>query len=255
MSLVKIGIPLVADCRVHGMVPRTPRDARCRPYHADVGRTIAYALLRRVPTAALPVRSSPHGWRHGPTPAENRSCSVHGAARAARRHVRTTCRLWHLAVTSCSVILCCAPSAADVASTREHTALRPDFVGARLALLLALLFSSVAGYRQHFHAISDLKFCHDCLAPTPPFAGDRAGGGFNRVLWRAAWEKRLRYRTGSHASPLARGLWRRSSACDGLGDRGDDDGRWNRRPIAAARRDECPAAGARDGAASLVCHT
>src|SRR5205809_650503 len=55
MSLVKIGIPLVAGLSVvHGMVPPHPAAMLAVvAYHADVGRTIAYALLVGLPTAAL----------------------------------------------------------------------------------------------------------------------------------------------------------------------------------------------------------
>src|SRR5438067_9258686 len=55
MSLVKIGIPLVAGLSVvHGMVPPHPAAMLAViAYHADVGRTIAYAILVGLPTAAL----------------------------------------------------------------------------------------------------------------------------------------------------------------------------------------------------------
>src|SRR5881409_3341508 len=55
LSLVKIGIPLVAGLSVvHGMVPPHPAAMLAVvAYHADVGRTIAYALLVGLPTAAL----------------------------------------------------------------------------------------------------------------------------------------------------------------------------------------------------------
>src|SRR5437660_7183816 len=55
MSLVKIGIPLVAGLSVvHGMVPPHPAAMLAVvAYQADVGRTAAYALLVGLPTAAL----------------------------------------------------------------------------------------------------------------------------------------------------------------------------------------------------------
>src|SRR5437879_706532 len=55
MSLVKIGIPLVAGLSVvHGMVPPHPAAMLAVvAYQADVGRTVAYALLVGLPTAAL----------------------------------------------------------------------------------------------------------------------------------------------------------------------------------------------------------
>src|ERR1700716_1152777 len=55
LSLVKIGIPLVAGLSVvHGMVPPHPAAMLAVvAYKADIGRTIAYAILIGLPTAAL----------------------------------------------------------------------------------------------------------------------------------------------------------------------------------------------------------
>src|SRR2546428_6283878 len=55
LSVVKIGIPLVAGLSVvHGMVPPHPAAMLAvGAYHADIGRTIAYAILVGLPTAAL----------------------------------------------------------------------------------------------------------------------------------------------------------------------------------------------------------
>src|SRR3954470_4579885 len=55
LSLIKIGIPLVAGLSVvHGMLPPHPAAMLAvGAYHADVGRTILYGLLVGLPTAAL----------------------------------------------------------------------------------------------------------------------------------------------------------------------------------------------------------
>src|SRR5919204_4377723 len=55
LSLVKIGIPLVAGLSVvHGMLPPHPAAMLAvGAYRADVGRTILYGLLVGLPTAAL----------------------------------------------------------------------------------------------------------------------------------------------------------------------------------------------------------
>src|SRR5437762_3509046 len=55
MSLIKIGIPLVAGLSVvHGMLPPHPAAMLAvTAYNADLGRTIAYALVVGLPTAAL----------------------------------------------------------------------------------------------------------------------------------------------------------------------------------------------------------
>src|SRR5687768_17911546 len=55
MSLVKIGIPLVAGLSVvHGMLPPHPAAMLAvAAFDADVGRTILYGMLVGLPTAAL----------------------------------------------------------------------------------------------------------------------------------------------------------------------------------------------------------
>src|SRR6476659_4268795 len=55
LSLVKIGIPLVAGLSVvHGMLPPHPAAMLAvGAYHADVGLTILYGILVGLPTAAL----------------------------------------------------------------------------------------------------------------------------------------------------------------------------------------------------------
>src|SRR5256714_11718140 len=55
MSLIKIGIPLVAGLSVvHGMLPPHPAAMLAvSAFNADVGRTILYGLLVGIPTAAL----------------------------------------------------------------------------------------------------------------------------------------------------------------------------------------------------------
>src|SRR5437762_5404184 len=76
MSLIKIGIPLVAGLSVvHGMLPPHPAAMLAvAAYNADIGRTIVYGLLVGLPTAALagPVYGA---WiaRRTALPAENRS--------------------------------------------------------------------------------------------------------------------------------------------------------------------------------------
>src|SRR6476620_2409979 len=55
MSLIKIGIPLVAGLSVvHGMLPPHPAAMLAvTAYKADTGRTIAYGLIVGLPTASL----------------------------------------------------------------------------------------------------------------------------------------------------------------------------------------------------------
>src|SRR5207237_8222859 len=55
LSLVKIGIPLVAGLSVvHGMLPPHPAAMLALgAFNADIGRTILYGLIVGLPTAAL----------------------------------------------------------------------------------------------------------------------------------------------------------------------------------------------------------
>ena len=59
-SMVMVGIPMVAGLSVvHGLVPPHPAAlVAVTAYEADMGRTILYALIVGIPTAALRVRCS-----------------------------------------------------------------------------------------------------------------------------------------------------------------------------------------------------
>jgi len=207
MSLVKIGIPLVAGLSVvHGMVPPHPAAMLAvGAYHADVGRTIAYALLVGLPTAALagPIFATWIAPRIT-LPAENPI-----AAQFAGSVPRDNMPGFGISLFTVllPVILMLCASAADVALDATST-LRStlDFVGSPIvSLLLALLFSFWSlGYKQHFTRDQILKFAGDCLGPT---AGILlvigAGGGFNRVLLESGVGQAIAdVALGSHASPL-----------------------------------------------------
>src|SRR3989442_14575696 len=72
-SLVKIGIPLVAGLSVvHGMMPPHPAAMLAvGAYHADIGRTIAYAIVVGLPTAALAGAAFPSPvWPRHPPPGQ-----------------------------------------------------------------------------------------------------------------------------------------------------------------------------------------
>ena len=206
LSLVKIGIPLVAGLSVvHGMVPPHPAAMlAAQAYHADVGRTIAYALLVGLPTAALagPIFASWIAPRIV-LPAENPIAAqfTEGVPRAMPGFGIS------LFTVLLPVILMLCASAADIALDAASP-LRAglDFVGGPIvALLVALLFSLWSlGYRQHFTADQILKFANDCLGPTATILlVIGAGGGFNRVLLESGVGKAIAdVALGSHASPL-----------------------------------------------------
>jgi len=215
LSLVKIGIPLVAGLSVvHGMMPPHPAAMLAvAAYHADTGRTIAYAILVGLPTAALagPIFASWIAPRialtaENPVAAQfiggiNNTGGTGGSAREMPSFVVS------LFTVLLPVILMLCASAADVvldASSPVRTTL--DFIGGPIvALLLALLFSFWSlGYRQHFTRDQILKFANDCLAPTATILlVIGAGGGFNRVLIESGVGRAIAdVALGSQASPL-----------------------------------------------------
>jgi GntP family gluconate:H+ symporter len=206
LSLVKIGIPLVAGLSVvHGMVPPHPAAMLAVvAYKADMGRTIAYAILVGLPTAALagPIFASWIAPRIA-LPAEN-PIATQLAGDVSREMPGFGISL--VTVLLPVILMLCA-SAADVALDTAST-LRSglDFAGSPIvALLLALLFSFWSlGYRQHFTRDQILKFAGDCLAPTAAILlVIGAGGGFNRVLLESGVGKAIAdVALGSHASPL-----------------------------------------------------
>jgi gluconate:H+ symporter, GntP family len=217
LSLVKIGIPLVAGLSVvHGMMPPHPAAMLAvAAYQADTGRTIAYAILVGLPTAALagPIFASWIAPRIALT-AENpvaaqfiggmANMGGNGGTGGARGLPSFGVSLFTVLLP---VILMLCASAADVlldASSPVRTTL--DFIGGPIvALLLALLFSFWSlGYRQHFTRDQILKFANDCLAPTATILlVIGAGGGFNRVLIESGVGKAIAdVALGSQASPL-----------------------------------------------------
>jgi gluconate:H+ symporter, GntP family len=207
LSLVKIGIPLVAGLSVvHGMVPPHPAAMLAvGAYQADVGRTIAYAILVGLPTAALagPIFASWITPRIA-LPAENPIAEQF--AGGISRDTMPGFGISLFTVLLPVLLMLCASAAAVALDPASPVRAALDFVGGPIvALLLALLFAFWSlGYRQHFTPDQILKFANDCLGPT---AGILlvigAGGGFNRVLLESGVGKAIAdVALGSHASPL-----------------------------------------------------
>jgi len=212
LSLVKIGIPLVAGLSVvHGMVPPHPAAMLAvGAYRADVGRTIAYALLVGLPTAALagPIFASwiaPRIALPADSPIAAQLAGGGGGGGGVPRDMPGFGITLFTVLLPVILMLCAttADLALDTASTLR-TAL--DFVGSPIvALLVALLFSFWSlGYRQHFTRDQILKFANDCLGPTAAILlVIGAGGGFNKVLLESGVGKAIAdVALGSHASPL-----------------------------------------------------
>ena len=206
MSLIKIGIPLVAGLSVvHGMLPPHPAAMLAVvAYNADVGRTILYGLLVGLPTAALagPIFAmwiSPRIVLSAENP----------LARQLEGESVEEMPGFGISVFTVliPVILMLLASAADIAldpASPVRSALH--FVGNPIvALLLALLFSFWSlGRPRHFTRDEVMKFCNDCLGPTATILlVIGAGGGFNQVLVQSGVGGAIAHMAiGSHTSPL-----------------------------------------------------
>jgi GntP family gluconate:H+ symporter len=211
MSLIKIGIPLVAGLSVvHGMLPPHPAAMLAvAAYNADVGRTILYGLLIGLPTAALagPIFASwiaPRITLPTENPVAAQLVESMDDAHASRGTPSFGVSLFTVLIP---VILILLSSAADISlDPASPLRLALHFVGnAIVALLLALVFSfwSLARPRG-FTRDQVMKFCNDCLAPTATILlVIGAGGGFNQVLVQSGVGGAVAsMAVGSHASPL-----------------------------------------------------
>jgi GntP family gluconate:H+ symporter len=206
MSLVKIGLPLVAGLSVvHGMLPPHPAAMLAvNAYNADIGRTILYGLLVGLPTASLagPIFATWIAPRIV-LPAEN------PLARQLEGESSEAMPGFGISVFTVliPVLLMLLASAGDVAldpASATRSALH--FAGNPIvALLVALLFSFWSlGRSRHFTRAEVMKFCNDCLGPTATILlVIGAGGGFNQVLVQSGVGGAIAHMAiGSHASPL-----------------------------------------------------
>jgi GntP family gluconate:H+ symporter len=207
MSVVKIGLPLVAGLSVvHGMVPPHPAAMLAvTAYGADVGLTILYALIVGLPTAALagPIYATWIAPRIVLPPDNPLAAQLEGDAAqdempsfgVALATVMTPVLLMLLASAG-SVLL-------DVASPLRRTL---EFIGHPIvALLIALLVSFWSlGRARRMTREHILRFTNDCLAPTATILlVIGAGAGFNQVLLRSGVGTAIAaLAIGSHASPL-----------------------------------------------------
>ena len=206
MSLIKIGIPLVAGLSVvHGMLPPHPAAMLAvAAYDADIGLTILYGVLVGLPTAALagPIFA---GWiaPRIVLPPENPLASqLEGESGQEMPGFGIS-----LFTVLIPVILVLLASTAD-AMLETASTLRAalHFIGHPIvALLLALLFSFWSlGRARRFTREEVLRFCNDCLAPTATILlVIGAGGGFNQVLIQSGVGRAIAdVALGSNASPL-----------------------------------------------------
>ena len=183
--LISAGLPMVAGLSVvHGLVPPHPAALLAVTiYHADVGRTIFYALLIGIPTALLA----------GPVYARIIAPHVHLSAdnpmaEQLAGHEKTNLPGFWISVLTIvlPVLLMLMGSWADAFAARGsawNEAIR--LVGNDdMALLIGALvsFFTLGGMRG-FSRDTILRFSNECLAPTAAITllvG--AGGGFGRIL-------------------------------------------------------------------------
>jgi GntP family gluconate:H+ symporter len=214
VSLVKIGIPLVAGLSVvHGMLPPHPAAMLAvGAYKADIGLTLLYGLVVGLPTAALagPIYGAWVAPRialpaHNPLAAQLEGGSdLPGALGGAARMPGFGISVFTVLIP---VILMLLASAADAMSSLDP-AIRSalHFVGQPIvALLLALLFSFWSlGHARRFTREDIMRFCNDCLAPTATIVlVIGAGGGFNQVLVQSGVGRAIaNLARDSHTSPL-----------------------------------------------------
>ena len=206
LSLVKIGIPLVAGLSVvHGMLPPHPAAMLAvGAYNADVGLTILYGILVGLPTAALagPIFATWVAPRIALPPDNPLADQLGGESTQETPSFGIS-----IFTVLVPVILILLATTADLLLPGASSARSVlHFVGQPIvALLLALLFSFWSLSRaRHFTKEELLKFCNDCLAPTATILlVIGAGGGFNAVLVASGVGRAIAaIAVGSHASPL-----------------------------------------------------
>src|SRR5687767_5539434 len=190
MSLVKIGIPLVAGLSVvHGMLPPHPAAyLAVSAYNDDMGPTILYGLIVGLPTAALagPIFGAWIAPRILLPPDNPVARQLEGDSAAPGAEQVTPGFAMSLFTVLIPVLLMLLASGADATLPADSPVrLTLRFVGNPIvALLLALLFSFYSlGRPRRFTREEVMKFCNDCLGPTATILlVIGAGGGFNQVL-------------------------------------------------------------------------
>ncbi|MGO4110825.1 GntP family permease [Paenibacillus sp. YAF4_2] len=191
LSLVKIGVPLIAGLSVvHGLVPPHPAAmAAVGIFNADIGKTILYSVIVGLPTAIIagPLYGSWIGKRiHKEVPKEmgdQLSETVENKELPGFANTLITILIpvfLMLIATFADVFVESGSLAKD-----SNLFLAAKFVGDPVvALLIATVYSFFSlGYSRGISREKVLKFTNDCLAPTATILlVIGAGGAFNRVL-------------------------------------------------------------------------
>jgi GntP family gluconate:H+ symporter len=185
-SLILIGLPMIAGLSVvHGLVPPHPAAMLAVvTFHADLGRTILYALLTGIPAAVIA----------GPLYARVIAPKIvfaevnPMAAEFAERDPNRSLPGFALSVATIllPVVLMMIGSWANVIAPAGSMVNRVlHFIGiADIALTVAVLVSFVTlGRMRGFNRDTILRFSNECLAPTAAITlVIGAGGGFGRIL-------------------------------------------------------------------------
>jgi GntP family gluconate:H+ symporter len=209
MSLVKIGIPLIAGLSVvHGLVPPHPAAmAAVGIFKADVGKTILFSIIVGLPTAMIagPLYGKWIGNKiHKTVPKEL------GDQLVVHREEKEMPGFWNTIFTIIlPVILMLISSFATVKLAKGTARNVLEFIGDPIvSLLIATVYSFFSfGYFRSFNRETILKFTNDCLGPTASILlVIGAGGAFNKVLLDSGIGKYIAdLATGSHISPIVLG--------------------------------------------------
>jgi gluconate:H+ symporter, GntP family len=185
-SLILVGLPMLAGLSVvHALVPPHPAAMLAvTVFHADVGRTILYALLIGIPTASLagPIYArfiAPKIFLDAHNPMAEEFVDLDDQSALPGFGIS-------LATILLPVLLMLIGSWANLVTRTGSTANRALHLlgSADIALLVAVLVSFVTlGKMRGFNRETILKFTNECLAPTANITlVIGAGGGFGRIL-------------------------------------------------------------------------
>jgi len=210
VSLVKIGVPLVAGLSVvHGLVPPHPAAmAAVNIFNADVGTTILYSLIVGLPTAIIagPLYGNWIGSRiHKSVPKEmGEQLTDTGETKSLPGFFNT------LITILVPVFLMLISTIAELVLVKDTILFQTfKFIGDPIvALLIATIYSFFSlGFFRGMSRESILKFTNDCLAPTATILlVIGAGGAFNRVLLDSGIGDYIaEIATASHISPILLG--------------------------------------------------
>jgi GntP family gluconate:H+ symporter len=209
-NMVFVGIPMVAGLSVvHGLVPPHPAALiAVTAYNADIGRTIAYALLVGLPTAAVAGPLFGKLVSRYVVPDPNNPLTDEMAEQGTPRDLPS------FGVTLFTILL---PVALMLLGSWADLFARPKSLANDLlrlagnsvvALLIALLVSFwTLGRARGFDRNTILKFTNDCLGPIAAVTlVVGAGGGFGRILMDSGISNAVvGLAMGAHLSPLLLG--------------------------------------------------